>query len=220
MKNIHENIIIGVNLSLIGGFLDAYTYILKDGVFANAQTGNLVLLFIAFVNGAFTDILTFSIPIIMFASGILISELFKNLFKDHKNNLRVKLTLLIEVIIILIVAIFGKNLPHATVNSIISFLAAIQVNSFDKVQGVPIATTMITGNLKSSMININMYHLTKDKTYKTKFITYIIIILFFGIGVTIGTILVKHFGDYAILTCIIFIFISYLVIKNEEKLNY
>ena len=33
----------GVSLALatVGGFLEAYTYVTRDGVFANAQTGNI-----------------------------------------------------------------------------------------------------------------------------------------------------------------------------------
>ena len=31
-------------LTLIGGFLDSYSYVTRGGVFAFAQTGNLVLL--------------------------------------------------------------------------------------------------------------------------------------------------------------------------------
>ena len=38
-----ETILIGSLLALAGGFLDAYTYICRGGVFANAQTGNIVL---------------------------------------------------------------------------------------------------------------------------------------------------------------------------------
>ena len=46
-EKLHDNIVIGVCLSLVGGFLDAYSYLLKGKVFANAQTGNVVLLFIS-----------------------------------------------------------------------------------------------------------------------------------------------------------------------------
>lgn len=39
----HEKMAVGICLALAGGFLDAYTYLLRGGVFANAQTGNIVL---------------------------------------------------------------------------------------------------------------------------------------------------------------------------------
>ena len=41
---ISETLIVGILLTMSGGFLDAYTYLYRGGVFSNGQTGNLVLL--------------------------------------------------------------------------------------------------------------------------------------------------------------------------------
>lgn len=38
-----ESVHLGILLAIVGGFLDAYTFIERGGVFANAQTGNIVL---------------------------------------------------------------------------------------------------------------------------------------------------------------------------------
>ena len=43
-RQMSESFLIGALLAVVGGFLDAYTYLLRGGVFANAQTGNIVLL--------------------------------------------------------------------------------------------------------------------------------------------------------------------------------
>lgn len=43
-RHIAEFYGVGVMLAIVGGYLDAYTYISRDHVFANAQTGNMVLL--------------------------------------------------------------------------------------------------------------------------------------------------------------------------------
>ena len=48
---LHERMEIGILLALAGGFLDAYTYITCGGVFANAQTGNIVLMGISAAKG-------------------------------------------------------------------------------------------------------------------------------------------------------------------------
>ena len=39
-----DSFLVGALLALTGGFLDAYSYLTRGGVFANAQTGNMVLL--------------------------------------------------------------------------------------------------------------------------------------------------------------------------------
>lgn len=42
-KQMSESIRIGAILAVSGGFMDAYSYIQRDQVFANAQTGNILL---------------------------------------------------------------------------------------------------------------------------------------------------------------------------------
>ena len=39
-----ESLFLTALLAIVGGFLDAYSYLLRGGVFANAQTGNIALL--------------------------------------------------------------------------------------------------------------------------------------------------------------------------------
>ena len=39
-----ESIKLGIVLAVAGGFMDAYSYICRGQVFANAQTGNMLLL--------------------------------------------------------------------------------------------------------------------------------------------------------------------------------
>ena len=39
-----DSLHLGLLLAMVGGYLDAYTFVGRGGVFANAQTGNIVLL--------------------------------------------------------------------------------------------------------------------------------------------------------------------------------
>ena len=43
-RQMSESIELGIVLALAGGFMDAYSYMCRDEVFANAQTGNMLLL--------------------------------------------------------------------------------------------------------------------------------------------------------------------------------
>ena len=45
LGHIEENIYISLILTFIGGFLDSYTYVLYDKIFANTQTGNLIFIY-------------------------------------------------------------------------------------------------------------------------------------------------------------------------------
>ena len=45
-KQMSESIRLGIVLAVAGGFMDAYSYMCRDGVFANAQTGNMLSCFL------------------------------------------------------------------------------------------------------------------------------------------------------------------------------
>jgi len=213
---VYDNVIVGIYLSFLGGFLDAYSYLLKGGVFANAQTGNLIFLFISLANQNFHKCIKYIIPIIMFALGILISELLKQ-NKGLTNYHRVIAALLFEAEVIAVIGFTGTYFQHDVINCIISFTAAVQVAIFDKVDGNPMATTMITGNLKNSMINLSKYIYTSDRKYFTSVVTYFFIIVSFGVGVVIGFVTIKLYHEKSILICEIFIILSFFILRKERR---
>ena len=53
-------------LAVSGGFQDAYTYFTRDGVFSNAQTGNVVLMSERFMNGEVKAGLHYLVPLTAF----------------------------------------------------------------------------------------------------------------------------------------------------------
>ena len=69
-----EAFITAAFLSMSGGLQDAYTYFARGGVFANAQTGNVVLLSHHLFAGNFSAALRCLIPLISFAMGIAAAE--------------------------------------------------------------------------------------------------------------------------------------------------
>lgn len=71
-------------LALSGGFQDAYTYFTRDGVFANAQTGNVVLMSTNFMTGKWGEGLKYLFPILAFALGVLVADLIQKKFKYFK----------------------------------------------------------------------------------------------------------------------------------------
>lgn len=82
----HEMLRVGLCLAFTGGFLDAYTYLLRGGVFANAQTGNMVLmaLYAARRDGrAFYYLL----PIAAFLAGVIVTEWLKARLTNAQHTL-------------------------------------------------------------------------------------------------------------------------------------
>ena len=70
-------------LSFSGGLQDAYTYNVRGNVFANAQTGNVVLMSQNFMQGDVAHALRYMWPIISFACGVFVTERIENRLKEN-----------------------------------------------------------------------------------------------------------------------------------------
>lgn len=68
-----EAFIVSVFLALGGGFQDAYTYMVRDHVFANAQTGNVVLMSTHLFGGEWAAALRYLLPLLAFVAGVLVA---------------------------------------------------------------------------------------------------------------------------------------------------
>ena len=60
-----ESFLTAAFLSISGGLQDAYTYIYRGEVFANAQTGNIVLLGLNIAEGHIRESLYYLLPIVL-----------------------------------------------------------------------------------------------------------------------------------------------------------
>ena len=83
-KQMSESMILGVVLTLAGGFQDAYSYNCRGQVFANAQTGNIVLLGQNIASGNFQNALHYLFPLLAFLAGVYLSEWVRELCKSFQ----------------------------------------------------------------------------------------------------------------------------------------
>ena len=81
---VSESYILGILLALVGGFLDAYSYLFRGHVFANAQTGNIVLLGVKLEEHNIKEALFYFLPICAFIVGVFVVELLKCKYKEAK----------------------------------------------------------------------------------------------------------------------------------------
>lgn len=219
-RQMSESIELGIILALAGGFMDAYSYVCRDHVFANAQTGNMLLLGINLFEGKGAAALRYLVPVLAFTLGIACSDIVRMNLKD-KNLLHWRqISILCEAITLFLVSFIPQNL-NLLANSMISFACGIQVESFRKIHGNGIATTMCVGNLRSGTQYICEYWYSKDKNTAKKGILYYGIILCFIIGAVIGNAFVKVWEERAIIICSVilcFAFSMMFVDREKEKI--
>ncbi len=214
-----ETFLIGAMLAVVGGFLDAYTYLSRGGVFANAQTGNIVLLGLNIAAGEWMRALYYMVPILAFASGVLVAEAVKSRFKRRPAIHWRQIILLVELFLLLGIAFLPAGRMDMAANTAISFICSLQVESFRKVNGNAFATTMCTGNLRSGMELLFRFFQTREGMLLRRSFQYFGIILFFLVGAVIGFFLTELYGEKAVLFCCVVLFLVFLIlfIHSEEK---
>lgn len=211
-KNIQmsDTLFVGAILACAGGFLDVYTYLLRGKVFANAQTGNMVLLGISMADGNWKGILYYLLPILSFSVGVLIADIIKDSFKENKTLHWRQIILFIEGLMLLFTISIPSSLNWLA-NSIISLVCALQVETFRKFRENPYATTMCTGNLRSATWHLYSFIKTKEKKSLKNSLQYFVIIGFFIFGALIGSYLCTAFSFSSILFAVLLLFLSTLL---------
>jgi len=200
-------------LAIVGGFLDSYSYIIRNGVFANAQTGNMVLFGINLLNRNYQSAFHFLLPIISFFLGIIIAEYWN--YKQEKKQLHWRNYTLATQIIILTIVAFLPLSQSSLANVLISLNCAIQVQSFKHFHNLAYASTMCTGNLMKSAKLIADYHFKKDKNNLIKAIKYLSLIIVFIIGAAIAVVVTKLFSYHSVLFCNLLLVIIVIIINGK-----
>ena len=215
-----ESLLLGGLLAMAGGFFDAYTYLCRGGVFANAQTGNIVLFGLKLAEGEWQRALTYLLPILAFAFGVVAAELVKRHGKRENRpdaGLHWRQVIVIAEIVLLAVVAFLPQQMNMVVNTVISFVCAMQVETFRKVRGSAFATTMCTGNLRSGTEQLIIWRQTGNRKAAHKARHYYAIILWFIAGAALGALCTDTWGERALLlTCAPLLAAFGLMFREEE----
>ena len=134
----------------------------RDHVFANAQTGNLVLMTQNLMEGNIAHSLNYLLPIFAFIVGVFVAEQLQGRLKEKKSLHWRQFIVLIEIITLLLVGFIPGNLNNIA-NMLVSFSCALQVQSFRKVNGNTYASTMCIGNIKSATARLSAFFRTMIK---------------------------------------------------------
>ena len=195
-----ERLATGLGLAVVGGFLDTYTYFTRGGVFANAQTGNLVLLGISAARGELYRAGQYLIPVLAFALGVVATE---GLRARRGAGDWQRTVLLLEAAILTVVGLLPPAFPDFVVNVTVSFLCSMQVNSFRLLEGMPYATTMCTGNLRSCAYHLGQRLFAGERAGTGRAARYLWVMLAFFAGAALGVPATQWAGGRAVWLCVL-----------------
>ena len=219
-RQMSESLRLGILLAIVGGFLEAYTFFCRGGVFANCQTGNLVMFALSAADGNGADMILYLIPVIAFIVGIFLAEWVKQIFRLYEKLHWRQIIILFEIFCLAVTAFIPEGNLDVIVTTVIAFVCSMQVESFRKVRGNAFATTMCTGNLRSASENLYHWIAGGDKEAKKKGQHYLTIVGSFMMGAVVGAALTHVFAEKAVLFCCIILFVTFMLMfygtRQEE----
>jgi uncharacterized membrane protein YoaK (UPF0700 family) len=212
-----ESVELGILLAIVGGFLDAYTFVGHGGVFANAQTGNVVLMGIEAATGKWGEAILHAVPVLAFVIGVIVAEILKKpsvrLFVPDAE----RAVLILEIAVLFLVGFIPYTSPSLIVTVAISFVSAVQVSSFRKLEGSTYNTTMITGNLRSSIHEVYNAVTKKDNKSALQAVRFSTINLSFLTGAVSGALLTSFIGVKAVWAAVIILICSVVLFGIDES---
>ena len=144
---------LGANAALAatGGCLDAFTYVGHGHVFANAMTGNVVLLAANAFGRDWHQSFRHLPPILTFLLGIACVRALglPRFVPEQYRQARIVLT--VEILCLLLLSWSPASTPDFPIVTVICFAASLQTATFRQVNNAAYNSTFATGNLRTLM---------------------------------------------------------------------
>ena len=172
--------------AIVGGFLDAYSYLARGHVFANAQTGNVVLFGVRAAAGNWTSAWKTLPSILAYMCGVAVARLLR--VRPQKQTFRATLICqALELLVLLVLLFFGRFVPDFCAVPLIAFSAALQNTSFSNIGPWQFNSAMTTSNLRNAVSGWVQLALGEtDPKLRGEAIVGSVILLCFAAGALLG----------------------------------
>jgi uncharacterized membrane protein YoaK (UPF0700 family) len=185
-------------LTLTNGFMDAHTYYIRGGVFANVQTGNVIFFAIDASERRLPAAMAHVWPILAFIVGVTLAAHIKSGRAERVVTYPLRWTMAVQAIVLGVIGFVPATVPHSYVTVPIAFLAAVQMGLFRNIGDLAYLPVATTGNLMrfveasyDGFVEKHMPSRRASKVYGT------LILAFVG-GALIGAFTSRAWGVHAI----------------------
>ncbi|CEN75132.1 Predicted membrane protein [[Clostridium] sordellii] len=206
-------------ITIVGGYMNGYTYITRHNILANMHTANMSKLGINIALGQWQNALSFFIPIVACILGAAFSELVKALLIIHKfkGDWR-KIALILESISLFFIGLIPTSCPDIIVTNLVSFFMGYQLCLFRECLGIGFNTTICTGNIRN--VGQLLYNALDEKSKDSirKLIIFTCLTFSFALGAIPGTLISIAISTKAVWVCS-FILLSQAIWINIYEHN-
>ncbi len=201
-------------ITIVGGYMNGYTYITRHNILSNMHTANMSKLGINIALGQWQDALSYFIPIVACILGATFSELIRALLIRHKfrGDWR-KLALVLEAIALFFIGLLPTSFPDIIVTNLVSFFMGYQLCLFRNCLGIAFNTTICTGNIRN--VGQLLYNASDEKSKDSirKLIIFTCLTFSFAVGAIPGTLISIAISTKAVWVC------SFILLSQAVWIN-
>jgi uncharacterized membrane protein YoaK (UPF0700 family) len=219
LQDVSALLVIACVFAMAGGYMDAYAYLAHGHVFANAQTGNVVLFSVFASGGQWAQAARHLPPIAAFALGVAAAKLLG--VRPRKRAFSATLICqAFELVTLAVLAVVGARLPDACVVPMISFVAAIQFTSFRSIGPWSFNSAMITANLRQAISGLVLWTAGREATEnRDKAVALSLISLFFLLGALCGGFYTRLEEKHALAPCVAIVAAGFLLTWKKRRIH-
>ncbi len=185
-------------LTLANGFLDAHTYIARGHVFANVQTANVIFSAIHLSERQFEAALAHVWPLLAFIAGMLLASHIKSGRMERVLPHSLRWTMGVQAVALAIIGFVPASVNHSYVTVPISFLAAVQIGLFRRVEDLAYLPVATTGSLARVVESAYDSVVEKSPAARRALVVYGTLTAAFAAGALVGAIATNAWGVHAI----------------------
>jgi uncharacterized membrane protein YoaK (UPF0700 family) len=185
-------------ITLACGFLDAYTYLARGHVFANAQTGNVIFFALGIADRHWSQALEHLWAILAFMVGVLLSSHIKSGRLDTPWGHPLRWAMAVQAVTLAVIGFVPSTVDPTWVNVPISFVTAMLIGLFRNVGELPYIAVATTGNLMRLVESGYTALIDKDPVARSAIAVYAAIVGAFAGGALIGAFATNGIGVRAI----------------------
>ncbi|MBU5468038.1 DUF1275 domain-containing protein [Virgibacillus sp. MSJ-26] len=200
------------------GFIDAYTYLVFDGVFVSAQTGNVIVMSVKAFSEQWLESIVHLAVFAGFAVGTFVGEAV--IEKINSQSLKqFRIFLLVQGVLLLILSLFQLTLPNWIMVFLLGTLSGYELSVFRKIGVTTINNGIMTGNTKNMMHSLYKLMFDGEKKAGIDFRNLLLGLFIFIVGVICGTLVARWDSEMILWTAFILniLFSLWLYILKYKK---
>lgn len=204
-------------LIIAAGWFGAYTFLLRGGVFCNAQTANVVMMSMALGKGEWAHAAYFLIPISAYFGGAFFSEWLGKAVKRFHFLRWDTLLIGFETLVVLILGALPESAPDQITQVALNFICSMQYNTFRQVEGIAAATTFVTNHIRALGAFTAMHLRHHDAASAKKLWVHSTMTLFFILGALVGTVAGRIFAYRSIWGAAVILLVVFVRLAHADR---